>query len=550
MRCGSSTSSQKSIAKPSASSPTTTESPSVQVKKFNVKLSTPPPKTAIDENPSGIIIYDSEAVDNAAASKQRDQRNASFMYFVLFIDILRAMPKNPKKGKEELVKEWERRCHKIEDLRDNKEKEKEIIKEFNDSYSPEKSIWWYTRICGLFRMLNEALREANLEVLLSLRIFLVDLYQQLTTEHLKFVAGQTEEKPVLDLFRGQLITKDEMNLIQESKGEYLTFNSFLSTSKNRAVSENFGLTQKEPKDGLTRVLFEIKIDTRLENTKPYADISQLSFVEKEDEILIMLGAIFKVGETKFDEAQQMYTAELSLCSQSEYRLKELLAQVKNEIGSGITSLGFLLYRQGKFEEAKINFQEVLKDNTLSDTEKAHCYNGLGRSTRELREYDEALEHFEQEVKLRKLSKDKVNEGTAYTYIGQVHWLKNELDIALSYEEKAEKVLLPLTHPDLSKVYQQMGNIYRDKNEFDLSIEYHMKVLAIYDEQKNVKEDYMRGVTYENLGDTYRKQGDEKKAAEYYAKSKQIYSKSLTSYHERNKGIEQKAKATEKQMDQK
>ena len=94
--------------------------------------------------------------------------------------------------------------------------------------------------------------------------------------------------------------------------------------------------------------FSFTIDTCLPNTKPFADVSKLSAMKNESEVLIMLGSIFKIREVKYDEQGKIWTASLSLCNADDYELKDLMAHLKKEIGSGFSSLGALLIRQGEF----------------------------------------------------------------------------------------------------------------------------------------------------------------------------------------------------------
>ena len=100
-------------------------------------------------------------------------------------------------------------------------------------------------------------------------------------------------------------------------------------------------------DNITGILFEIEIDTRLKNTKEYADIRLLSMINDEDEVLIMLGSILKIKHVEYDKEKGSWIAHLVLCSEDEFQLKDVFKQIKKETQAGVTSVGFLLYRQGK-----------------------------------------------------------------------------------------------------------------------------------------------------------------------------------------------------------
>ncbi len=54
-----------------------------------------------------------------------------------------------------------------------------LLYEFENQYSANKALWWYTRESFLYKMLNKALRVQNIEVLFLFRFVIVDIYQQL-----------------------------------------------------------------------------------------------------------------------------------------------------------------------------------------------------------------------------------------------------------------------------------------------------------------------------------------------------------------------------------
>ena len=54
-----------------------------------------------------------------------------------------------------------------------------IIDEFEERYDQPSPIWWYTRECFLYWMLNTALRTHDTETILSMSCFLRDLHCQI-----------------------------------------------------------------------------------------------------------------------------------------------------------------------------------------------------------------------------------------------------------------------------------------------------------------------------------------------------------------------------------
>jgi len=60
----------------------------------------------------------------------------------------------------------------------------------------------------------------------------------------------------------------------------------------------------------------------------------------------------------------------------------------------------------------------------------------------------------------------------------VYFFKNDLDSALSYEQRALNIFLPLNNPELSDVYRTMAHIYHAKNDFNLALEHYEKALEV------------------------------------------------------------------------
>jgi hypothetical protein len=54
-----------------------------------------------------------------------------------------------------------------------------IVNEFATAYKPNKAIWWYTRQCFLYRMLNQSLRCMEADIMVGMSFFIRDLHQRL-----------------------------------------------------------------------------------------------------------------------------------------------------------------------------------------------------------------------------------------------------------------------------------------------------------------------------------------------------------------------------------
>src|SRR5690349_15975179 len=123
---------------------------------------------------------------------------------------------------------------------------------------------------------------------------------------------------------------DELELMKNSISEYLSMNSFLSTSRDRSIAIDFAQLVSMDDDNQP-ILFEIEIDPRLK-TKAFADVSKMSYYENEGEVLIMLGALFRIDKIVEDKKNRMWIGCVSLASEDDYHLKETFAYMKEKIG--------------------------------------------------------------------------------------------------------------------------------------------------------------------------------------------------------------------------
>ena len=112
--------------------------------------------------------------------------------------------------------------------------DKKVMNEFDTSYNPEKAIYWYTRETCIYKILNKSLRTQNIDDIDPFDSFIRDLNKQLSEQHKIFVKQQTTQ--FIKVYRGQFISKDEINRLKAGIGQLISMNSFLSTSTNRKKS--------------------------------------------------------------------------------------------------------------------------------------------------------------------------------------------------------------------------------------------------------------------------------------------------------------------------
>ena len=76
--------------------------------------------------------------------------------------------------------------------------ELDVIEEFKQNYCKTDAIWWYTRECFAYSMLNRALCAQDIEILIMMSFFICDLHRQLEQLHKTIDPNQ-----ILTVYRGQ-----------------------------------------------------------------------------------------------------------------------------------------------------------------------------------------------------------------------------------------------------------------------------------------------------------------------------------------------------------
>ncbi|CAF0777936.1 unnamed protein product [Adineta steineri] len=204
--------------------------------------------------------------------------NSHFIFSQLLFDCLIHMNSNNKNEFISLCKNK---------YKDN-ENELNIINEFEQNYSVNLALLWYTRKSFICRILNKALRIQNIDLLFMLRFFIQDIYYQI--EQYKCLHP-------IRVYRSHLMSYDELQLFRNSVGQFISINAFLSTRLDYGL-ELFYLYES---NDFERVLFEIDADPRLNDIKFSRNIKFHSYFQENDEIIFLLGTIFQLENISLND---------------------------------------------------------------------------------------------------------------------------------------------------------------------------------------------------------------------------------------------------------
>ena len=94
------------------------------------------------------------------------------------------------------------------------------------------------------------------------------------------------------IYRGQCMSKTDFDKMQESQGGLVSFNNFLSTSKDLSVALAFA-SSSPPNSASVGIVFVMTIDPSIRST-PFASVQHVSHYKTEEEILFSMHTVFRI----------------------------------------------------------------------------------------------------------------------------------------------------------------------------------------------------------------------------------------------------------------
>ena len=284
------------------------------------------------------------------------------------------------------------------------------ILEFEETYSSNKVLSWYTRESFFYKTLNAALRKPDIHMIFLFRSFIYDIYRQLQ---------KYQSKTRLKVYRSQTISTDELKTLQESLGQFISINSFFSTSADYKRALSFLNTSNGSND-LAKVLFQIDADPKMVTTKPFANISQYSDFPEESEVLFMLGSIFRLEHIHCND-DGIWIIRMTLYNDNEHDLKQILQDMKQQIGTGeitLRTLGNILWEMGKLDLAEKYLIRLLNQLLPNDPLHTNLYEDLAKLASQTTNYDMSMQWRRKSVEFKNkyplASKTNINQSNKPT----------------------------------------------------------------------------------------------------------------------------------------
>ncbi|CAF3373958.1 unnamed protein product, partial [Rotaria sp. Silwood2] len=379
-------------------------------------------------------------------SKQCDQTmipisfcgiDPSFMYTQLFQEVFLEIDDDDSTS----IKELAEYCRLHEDIQ-----EKEI-REIEREYCHHTPIWWYTAPYFIYSMLNRALRLLDVDIILKMGFFIRHLHRDIEKLHREQQSTTTTNATPFQVFRGQGLSLQDFEKMKETKGRFMSFNFFLSTSRNRKISLKSFACPAARKPNFVGILFAMTIDPTLsaKSSTPFVDVRNVGYYgDKEEEILFSTHTIFRIDRIERIEdkhTDRLWEVNLTLIGNYVDDLNMVAAYIREGTSAkGWSRLGEILIEVGESAKAEQVYQHLL-ERASSDKDRVGYYFQLGEVYNNMGNYSKALSFYEKALNI--------------------------------YE-----TIRPPNHPDLVYCYNGIGLVYNNMKLYSKALSLHKRALDI------------------------------------------------------------------------
>ena len=407
------------------------------------------------------------------------------------------------------------------------------IKDFETNYTPATAINWYTRQSFIYQLVNRALRTEDIEALHIFRFFISDLCRQLASEHIKF-CHQHHKSPILKLYRGCHLSREELEKLRDTKGGLISINGFASTSLQRWVAEQFFLRDSRHRTEVEKILWTIEMDTRIEDII-CAYVAPFSEHAEEEEVLFNIGSAFRIDDVIFDKSTKIWHLTATATNEGSSAVVEYQNLIKQELDetSEKVIFGTLLIEMGNHLTAQRYFEHLIEHSDSTHPDLPVFYYNLGLTNGFQNELGLAEQNFLQALDHQKCSSiKKHNFVRTLNALGWIHQESGELAKAIHRYKEAESIChkhLGSTHLANAQTYTYMGRYYLGREQYDESERCYEHALTIL--RLHLSDRHQRfGILYNEMADLSRKRGDAEQALKFYQQAERIFREILPQYH--------------------
>ncbi|CAF3698829.1 unnamed protein product [Rotaria sordida] len=273
------------------------------------------------------LKIDRRTCDRNMTSISFNRIDPLFMYTQLLKEALLEIEDDDAKSIKELV----------EYCRLHSDASEKTLKMIENEYRNHTSIWWYTGPYFIYSMLNRGLRQMDVDIILKMGFFIRHLHQHITDLHREQQNSKAAMPSKFQVFRGQGLSMEAFEKMKKTKGGLMSFNNFLSTSRNHEISlQSYARLAAFDADSVG-ILFIMNIDTAIctASSTPFINVKDIGFFDdKEEEILFSTHTIFRIDRIEHIEdkhTDRLWQVDLTLAGNQDDDFSKLTAHLRKEL---------------------------------------------------------------------------------------------------------------------------------------------------------------------------------------------------------------------------
>ena len=483
-------------------------------------------------------VFSSDNTQNS--TRNLTEESTTFLWYQVMIDLTKS-PAARLQAEEDFFAECRRYS------KGDPPRLKDITR-IQKTYKATDALTYYVTCCWFYELINKALRLQNISSIYRLRLGIIDLNTQL-----KMIESKSKRR--MTLYRGQIMRKNELDKLSQNINGLLSFNSFLSTSKDEELVRIFADIENQRKgaDDQLSVIFEMNV---LNNQ--YGDITDISRHPDEQECLFFIGTIFKIisVDKLQSDGKDYYNVRLIDVKQSDLeqlnRVKEQF-QKRVAINNGPFQLqwGRFLYHVGEYDAAADHYEYWLKHLGNIDNHEllATIHNDLGLIYFEKREYKLSNEHHSLAFAQAQTVPLRIGFSVFYSNQGGTQMeLKNyskALDMyrrALNLEERQR----PKNILNIGRLYSNMGAVHYHLRQFHMALGCFQAAFKLQ-QRISLSHAIDLATTCHHLGNAYTNINDHVQAEKFYGEAYRIAHRSLPARHQTLRLFETEWKASRNKL---
>ncbi|MEM1241892.1 MAG: tetratricopeptide repeat protein [Cyanobacteria bacterium P01_H01_bin.26] len=207
---------------------------------------------------------------------------------------------------------------------------------------------------------------------------------------------------------------------------------------------------------------------------------------------------------KYFELTQDFHSELKLALEVDQALQSYPLDWKTGTGAKeyvvtLNLLGYCYLMTKQYNQANEIYQQELKAKQLSgDREsQAGTYHQLGSVAEALREYEQARSHYQQALDIKIECKDRYSQARTYHQLGRVAQALREYEQARSHYQQALDIFIEYNDRySQASTYHQLGRVAEALREYEQARSHYQQALDIFIEYNDR---YEQAGTYHQLG---------------------------------------------------